>query len=488
MKIHELLDGAGVVFASSPELLNLPVLGLAYHSAQAGFGFLFFAFGGSKVDGGRFANDALARGAVAVVYDATPAVPPEHPYLVVAHGRHALALASKRFYNLPDEAIDIIAFTGTNGKSTGTMLADGILQHAGHKTSLINTIGYHVGGESRPAVNTTPESLDIYRIAAETRDLGGRYLSMEISSHALALGRAEYLKVAAAVFTNLTRDHLDFHLTMEAYGAAKARLFGPDFAPANAILNADDPFTPHIAVAPQSRRLTYGLAPGADYRAINIESGFFGLRFDIEGHAKITSRLVGDINVYNILAAAAACHAVGLTWDEIAAGVEAFAGVPGRFERVEAGQDFLVVVDYAHTDAAITNVIRVARQLLNGQGRVLTLFGCGGDRDRAKRPLMGMAAAKDSDFVFLTSDNPRSEDPLAIINDAVVGARRFDTPLTVEPDREKAIFAAINEARSGDVVLLTGKGHEDYQILGDRKIHVSDREVALKAIQARGAR
>jgi UDP-N-acetylmuramoyl-L-alanyl-D-glutamate--2,6-diaminopimelate ligase len=275
---------------------------------------------------------------------------------------------------------------------------------------------------------------------------------------------------------------------MEAYGAAKARLFGPDFAPANAILNADDPFTAHIAVAPQSRRLTYGLAPGADYRAVNIESGFFGLRFEIEGHAKLTSRLVGDINVYNILAASAACHAVGLTWDEIASGVEAFAGVPGRFERVEAGQDFLVVVDYAHTDAAITNVIRVARQLLNGQGRVLTLFGCGGDRDRSKRPLMGMAAAKDSDFVFLTSDNPRSEDPFAIINDAVVGARRFDTPLTVEPDREKAIFAAIAEARPGDIVLITGKGHEDYQIIGEKKIHFSDREVALKAIQARGAR
>jgi len=488
MTIHELLDGAGVVFASSPETLNLPVRGLAYHSGKVAPGYLFFAFGGSKVDGGRFASDALARGAVAVVYDAPPAAPPEHPYLVVAHGRHALAAAAKRFYGNPDESVAVIGFTGTNGKSTGTMLADGILRHAGHITSLINTIGYHVGGVAIPAVNTTPESLDVYRIAAETRDLGGRFLSMEISSHALALGRVEYLRVAAAVFTNLTRDHLDFHLTMEEYFAAKARLFSPDFAPLSAILNADDEWTPQIAVAPSSRRLTYGLSPGADYRAVDIESGFFGLRFAIEGHAKITSRLVGDINVYNILAAAAACHSVGLSWDEIAAGVEAFPGVPGRFERVEAGQDFLVVVDYAHTDAAITNVIRVARQLLDGKGRVITLFGCGGDRDRSKRPLMGMAAARDSDFVVLTSDNPRSEDPIAIINDAVVGARRFDTPLIVEPDREKAIFAAIHEARPGDIVILAGKGHENYQIIGDRKIDFSDHEVALRALRAKGGK
>lgn len=488
MNVHELLEGAEIVSAAPLETLNLPVRGLAYDSRHAAPGYLFFAFAGSKLDGARFADDAIARGAAAVIYDTPQAAPPAHPHVVVAHGRRALAAAAKRFYGRPDEAIDIIAFTGTNGKSTGTMLADAILQHAGHKTSLINTIGYHVCGAPRPAVNTTPESLDVFRIAAETRDAGGRYLSMEISSHALALGRVEGLRTAAAVFTNLTRDHLDFHLTMEEYGAAKARLFGPDFQPRSAILNADDPFTPHIAVAPQSRRLTYGLAPGADYRAVEIESGFFGLRFRVDGHAAITSSLVGDINIYNILAAAAACHSVGLTWDEITAGIEAFRGVPGRFERVEAGQDFLVVVDYAHTDAAITNVIRVARQLLNGNGRVLTLFGCGGDRDRAKRPLMGMAAAKDSDFVILTSDNPRSEDPLSIINDAVVGARRFDTPLLVEPDREKAIFGAIHEARPGDIVLLTGKGHEDYQLIGDQKIDFSDHEVALRAIAARGSR
>ncbi len=253
MTVEQLLQGAGLVAVSSPELLQVPVLGLAYDSRQAAPGYLFFAFPGSNVDGGRFAADALARGAVAVVYDTPPAVPPGHPHIVVAHGRRALAAAARRFYQNPDTALQVIGFTGTNGKSTGTMLTDGILQHAGCKTSLINTIGYHRCGEPLPAVNTTPESLDVFRLAAETRDLGGRFLTMEISSHALALGRVEGLQLAAAVFTNLTRDHLDFHGTMEAYGAAKARLFGPDFAPATAILNADDPFSAHIAVAPSSR-------------------------------------------------------------------------------------------------------------------------------------------------------------------------------------------------------------------------------------------
>lgn len=465
--------------------MDLAVAGVAYDSRTCGPGFLFFAFPGSKMAGSRFAHDAMARGAVAVVYDELPDDPPDHPYILVRHGRHALAAAARRFYEAPDSSIDVIGFTGTNGKSTGSLLTDAILRHAGHTTSLINTIGYHVCGEPRPAVNTTPESLDVFRIAAETRDGGGRFLSMEISSHALTLGRVEGLQLAAAVFTNLTRDHLDFHHTMEEYGAAKARLFGPDFSPRTAILNADDPFTEQIAVSPDSRRVTYGMGKGADYRAVDIRSDFGGLHFRIENQADVVSRLVGDINVYNILAAAAACHSVGLTWPEISSGIEAFEGVPGRFELVKGRQDFLVAVDYAHTDAAITNVIRVARELLRGKGRVLTLFGCGGDRDRTKRPLMGMAAAKDSDYTVLTSDNPRSEDPLAIINDAVVGARRFDTPLLVEPDREKAIFAIIAAARPGDIVLITGKGHEDYQIIGDKKIDFSDREVALRAIGAR---
>lgn len=487
MTIRELLGGMEIIAAAPAGILDSEVAGVAYHSKQAGPGYLFFAFAGVNADGRRFADDAVARGATAVVYEQLPLEPPPHAYLVVAHGRRALARVSRNFFGKPDEAIAVTAFTGTNGKSTGTMVVDGILRHTGRRTSLINTIGYHVCGQSRPAVNTTPESLDVYRMLAETRHAGGTHLTMEISSHALALGRVEDLSVAVAVFTNLTRDHLDFHGTMDEYFAAKARLFGEEFRPGAAVLNADDDWTQRIRVARQTRPITYGIRNEAILRAVNIESGFFGLRFEIAGITRVKSSLIGEINVYNILAAAGACHALGLGWDEIAAGVEAFAGVPGRFERVDAGQDFLVVVDYAHTDAAIGNVISAARGLLRGEGRVITLFGCGGDRDRAKRPLMGMAAAKDSDFVVLTSDNPRNEDPLAILNDALVGARRFDTPLLVEVDREKAIFAAITEARTGDIVLLTGKGHERYQVLAGRTIAFDDREVARRALEARHA-
>jgi UDP-N-acetylmuramoyl-L-alanyl-D-glutamate--2,6-diaminopimelate ligase len=485
MTVRELLAHMAVQETSSVPL-DEPVAGLSHDSRRIGPGYLFFAFAGARADGRRFAQSAIEQGALAVVYEQQAPEGKTHPYIVVAHGRRALAAAARQFYGCPDESVQVIGFTGTNGKSTGTMLTDAILQSAGKRTSLINTIGYHLCGTPLPAVNTTPESLEIYRLLRETLDRGGECLTMEVSSHALALGRVEYLRFAVAVFTNLTRDHLDFHGTMEAYFAAKARLFGEDFHPAVAVLNADDAYSPRIALAAGTRRITYGTAPGATIRAVDIASGFEGLEFRIEGGPAVRSRLVGDINVYNILAAAGACRGLDMDWDRIVSGIASFRGVPGRFERVEAGQPFLVVVDYAHTDAAITNVIRIARQLAGANGRVLTLFGCGGDRDRTKRPLMGAAAARDSDFVVLTSDNPRSEDPLAIIHDAAIGARGYDTPLHVEPDRAAAISAILQAARSGDVVLLTGKGHEDYQVLADRTIPFSDRDVALRALHALG--
>ncbi|MBM3786388.1 MAG: UDP-N-acetylmuramoyl-L-alanyl-D-glutamate--2,6-diaminopimelate ligase [Acidobacteria bacterium] len=483
MTLRELMDEAAIVAVSSSEILDVAVAGLTYDSRTAGPGYAFFAFAGAKADGRRFAAGACAQGAIAVIYEELPSPAPEHPYVAVRHLRRALAHAARRFYGAPDEAVAITGFTGTNGKSTGSLLVDGILKHSGRRTSLINTIGYHICGEPRAAANTTPESLDIYRMLAETRERRGGYLTMEISSHALELGRVAELRVAVAVFTNLTRDHLDFHGTMENYFHAKARLFGGEFKPGAAVLNADDEWSGRIPVAAGTRTVTYGIRNPAELRAVHIETGFFGLRFEIEGKTRIESKLIGDINVYNILAAAGASHALGLTWAEISEGVAAFAGVPGRFERVDAGQNFLVVVDYAHTDAALTNVIGVARNLVRGKGRVITLFGCGGDRDRAKRPLMGAAAAEASDFVVLTSDNPRSEDPLAIINDALVGVRRHDTPLLVEPDRERAIFAAIGEAKPGDIVLLAGKGHENYQVLNGRTIDFDDKEVALRALR-----
>jgi UDP-N-acetylmuramoyl-L-alanyl-D-glutamate--2,6-diaminopimelate ligase len=348
-----------------------------------------------------------------------------------------------------------------------------------------------VAGEVRPAPNTTPESLDLYRIFAELAGRGGTHVTMEVSSHALALGRVYGIRFHSAVFTNLTRDHLDFHHTMEEYFAAKQQLFDGCGAPppAHAAINADDPYGRRIVVAPQSERLAYGLGNGADVWPSRIRSTAQGLEFDMHVAGRsvaVRSPMIGKFNLYNILAACCAGLNAGLDLEAIARGVEKCSAVAGRFERVDEGQPFTVVVDYAHTDDALRNVIQAARAL--APRRVLTLFGCGGDRDRDKRPLMGAAAAELSDFVVLTSDNPRSEDPLAIMNDAMVGVRRHDVRYITEPDREKAIGSVLAEAGPGDIVLIAGKGHEPYQILRDRTIAFDDRAVARRILNGFGYR
>jgi UDP-N-acetylmuramoyl-L-alanyl-D-glutamate--2,6-diaminopimelate ligase len=316
---------------------------------------------------------------------------------------------------------------------------------------------------------------------------------MEVSSHALELGRVYGLRFHTAVFTNLTRDHLDFHGTMEAYFAAKQRLFDPGDsaghgpAPLFAVLNRDDEYARRLKLDPKTEVFWYGFGPESNLRARHISSGFQGLKFQVRrGKTRfdIESPLIGRINVYNILAACGAGLSYGVAPDAIARGIASLRAVPGRFERIDEGQPFVVVVDYAHTDDALRNVIAVARAL--NPKRVITLFGCGGDRDRAKRPLMGQAAAEGSDFVVLTSDNPRSEDPLAIMNDALVGIRRVDVRYIIEPDRAAAIARAIDEARAGDIVILAGKGHEPYQVLKDRTISFDDRAVAREVLKGYG--
>jgi UDP-N-acetylmuramoyl-L-alanyl-D-glutamate--2,6-diaminopimelate ligase len=368
-------------------------------------------------------------------------------------------------------------------------LIDSILRAAGRTTALVGTIEYHLAGRVLPAVNTTPESLDLVRLFAELERQGGTHVTMEVSSHALALGRVYGLHFHTAVFTNLTRDHLDFHGTMENYFAAKQMLFagagGPP--PPFAVLNRDDEHARNIKLHPKTKLLWYGLGQNANLRARHISSGFQGLRFDIQYGKKripIESPLVGKINVYNILAACGAALSYDIDEATVSRGIAHLPAVPGRFERVDEGQPFIVVVDYAHTDDALRNVIAVARGL--NPERVITLFGCGGDRDRTKRPLMGQAAAEASDFVVLTSDNPRSEDPIAIMNDALVGIRRTDVPHVIEPDRAAAIARALKEARAGDAVILAGKGHEPYQILKDKTIPFDDREVAREVLRGFG--
>lgn len=491
MTLRQVLAGVHSKTEIPEQLAGAEVAGIDYDSRRMAKDFLFFAFPGAHADGRSFALQAMEKGAIAVLSELTRPGEFGGPWIEVEHGRQALALASRNFYQAPDQRLGITGITGTNGKTTTSYLIESVLRTAGRTTALIGTIEYHLAGRVLPAANTTPESLDLFRLFTELERQGGSHVTMEVSSHALALGRVYGIQFHTAVFTNLTQDHLDFHTSMEAYFEAKRGLFVPreGAPPRYAVVNHDDTYGRELAPDEKTEVLWYGIEPGATLRAVNIAATVDGLRFELEdsgGRTPIESPLIGQINVYNILAACGVALSYRIDRETIARGIAACRFVPGRFERIEEGQPFLVLVDYAHTDDALRNVIRVARAL--NPSRVITLFGCGGDRDRAKRPLMGMAAGEASDFVVLTSDNPRSEDPLAIMNDALVGLRRYDTPHIVEPDREKAIRRAIEQAKPGDIVLLAGKGHEPYQVLKDRTIDFDDREVARAILKGFGYR
>ncbi|HVT91445.1 MAG TPA: UDP-N-acetylmuramoyl-L-alanyl-D-glutamate--2,6-diaminopimelate ligase, partial [Bryobacteraceae bacterium] len=458
--LDQVLSGVRRKDAGAP-LPAVRCLGLDYDSRRIQPGWLFFAFSGSKVDGRHFALEAMEKGAAGAVSEFPP--PDRFPgfWIEVEHGRVALATAAGNFYGWPDRKLNLTGVTGTNGKTTTAFLIDSLLHAAGKTTALVGTIEYRLAGKVLPAVNTTPESLDLFRMFAELAGQGGTHATLEVSSHALALGRVHGIHFHTAVFTNLTRDHLDFHRDMDDYFAAKSRLFHPEagMAPECSVINQDDEYGRRLRPQAGTQVISYSLEGDADLCARDARMSAKGLEFtlDFRGRqARIRSRLIGRINLYNILAACGAALSYGMNLELIASGIAGCPPVPGRFEQIDEGQPFTVVVDYAHTDDALRNVIAVARGLQ--PRRVITLFGCGGDRDRIKRPLMGKAAAEASDFVVLTSDNPRSEDPLSIIMDALVGIRRYDTPHVVEPDREKAIQLAIREARAGDIVILAGKG------------------------------
>ncbi|MDQ6707228.1 MAG: UDP-N-acetylmuramoyl-L-alanyl-D-glutamate--2,6-diaminopimelate ligase [Acidobacteriota bacterium] len=489
MTVAEVLAGVALKSPIPQDIASQTVAGLDYDSRKIDKNFLFFAFAGSKADGRQFAINAMERGAVAVVSDSGMPHDFSAAWVQVEHGRQALAVAARNFYEGLDARICLTGITGTNGKTTTSYLIDAILRAAGKTTALVGTIEYHLGNQILPAVNTTPESLDLYRLLHRLEEIGGTHATMEVSSHALALGRVYGLQFHTAVFTNLTRDHLDFHHTMEDYFAAKQLLFtGAGAAPpAFAAINADDPYGMQIRTAPETTVLRYGTGADSEVKARHIASSFDGLRFEVQNGKErfnIESKLIGRINVYNILAACCVGLSYRLPVEIIARGIADCAGIPGRFERVDEGQPFVVVVDYSHTDDALRNAILVARGL--HPRKVITLFGCGGDRDRTKRPVMGEVAAELSDLVVLTSDNPRSEDPLQIMNDVMVGLRRKDTRLIVEPDRAEAIRRAIEEAQPGDFVILAGKGHETYQVLADKTIPFDDRATAREVLRGYG--
>ena len=497
MTFQQLLQGAEVLSQNG----NPAVAGVEYDSRRVRPGTVFVAMKGETSDGNRFIDQAIAAGAIAIVTDSASEAPrPAVAWAQVVHGRRALARLSANFYKRPAERIANTGITGTNGKSTTAFLIESILQAAGRKTVLVGTIEYHVAGKILPAPHTTPEALESNRLLSEGLGLGVTEAVMEVSSHALEQQRVFGIPFDVAVFTNLTRDHLDYHGTMENYFRAKQVLFdgcGTD-PPRAAVLNIDDEYGRQLWKFCKKKSalvLSYGLTSGGgdcDFRAESVEITPRGTRFQMvtrSGKIAMWSPLIGNVNVYNVLAASAAGHARDCSIEAIAKGIFDLTSVPGRFERVDCGQPFTVVVDYAHTDDALRNLTALARDFVARaglKGKVITLFGCGGDRDRAKRPLMGEAAGKGSDFVVLTSDNPRSEDPLAIINDALVGLQKSGTKYSMEPDRRKAIAFALQRAAPGDIVLLAGKGHEKVQITKEGTIPFDDVDVARENLKALG--
>jgi UDP-N-acetylmuramoyl-L-alanyl-D-glutamate--2,6-diaminopimelate ligase len=489
VKLRDLLQG---IEARVPESAQeLEIRQVACDSRKVQPRALFFALHGAKADGNEFIRDAVSRGAAAIASEepAPAAIPSSVVWIQVSEARKALAVAAANFFGHPAEALQLVAVTGTNGKTTTTSLIDAIVKASGAKTGLFGTIAYHTPLGEYPAPNTTPESVDLQGFLAEIRDAGGKFGVLEASSHSLAMDRLWGCHFAAAVFTNLTREHMDYHKTFDDYFAAKKKLFEGTGAgaPEVAVINTDDEYGKRLTGLAK-KTVTYGLESDADITTKKFQLTFNGLAFTSQtpnGKVQVASPLVGRINVYNILAAIGAAQAFGLSNEVIEAGIRSLESVSGRFQRIDLGQPYFVVVDYAHTDDALENLIRTAREL-NPKGRIITLFGCGGGKDRTKRPVMGEVTGRLSDLTILSSDNPRTEDPLKIISDIIVGLQKTPGKYLIEPDREKAIGVAMDEARPGDIILLAGKGHENYQILADRTLEFDDRDMARRALRERG--
>jgi UDP-N-acetylmuramoyl-L-alanyl-D-glutamate--2,6-diaminopimelate ligase len=503
MKLGDLLIGLETRTTLPPGWRDREVRDIAHDSRKVKPGSLFVAVRGFHSDGHQFISQAIKKGASAIVAEKKvgPPVPADMPLLIVDDSRRALALLANAFFGHPSRRLKLIGITGTNGKTTTTHLVKSIIEAAGHTAGLIGTIDYRVGDKVYPAPNTTPESLELQRLLSEMVGLGASHCVMEVSSHALALNRIEGCEFAVAGFTNLTQDHLDFHKNMDAYFQAKLRLFTGLTPEAWAVVNSDDERGVEIVRKTRARVITTGYGELANVRPLGtIRHSMNGLMFDAAspaGTIPVESSLVGRYNIYNILTAIGIGAALGIGADMIASGIRKMKAVPGRMEQVDEGQPFGVVVDYAHTEDALVRLLESVREVT--AGRVITVFGCGGDRDKTKRPRMGAAAIAGSDIVIITSDNPRTEDPLSIIRDIELGLAdrgvkksAKDTtkqvppgmkPYYVIPGRHEAVAVAIGLAKPGDVVVLAGKGHEDYQIIGEKKMHFDDREVAREEIR-----
>jgi UDP-N-acetylmuramoyl-L-alanyl-D-glutamate--2,6-diaminopimelate ligase len=469
------------------------VTGLTADSRRVGPGDCFVAVPGLRQDARRFVPEAVGRGARLVVTEGDAVAGVDVAQVLVPSARLALARLAGAWHGHPSRALTLVGITGTNGKTTTSYLTEAVLRASGRATGVIGTIQYVVGAEVRPAGQTTPEALELQEMLAAMRRQGVRGVAMEVSSHALALRRVDGLEFDVAVFTNLTQDHLDFHGTLDAYRDAKRRLFELLAASTKprptAVVNVDDPAGAAMVAGLPVRTLGFGLGPGADVRATEWTSTLEGIRLGVEtprGPLALASPLIGEHNVMNLLAAVGVGIALDVVPDRIAGALASVAAVPGRFEQVRAGQPFVVVVDYAHTPDALERVLTTARKLT--PGRLAVVFGCGGDRDRGKRPLMGGIAGRLADRVWVTSDNPRSERPEAIIAAIVAGLARAgasEDRVAVDPDRTAAIRAALGWARAGDTVVIAGKGHETYQLVGAEVLPFDDREVARRVLAER---
>ena len=471
MYLDELFPGAPAV----------DIAGLAYDNRAAGPRDLFFCVRGFTTDGHRFAADAVSRGAAALVVDHLVDV--DIPQVEVPDVRRAMATAAAKFYGDPTRTLQVVGVTGTNGKTTTAYLVRALLEAAGRQSGLLGTVKSIVGGLEREAGRTTPEAIDLQRTFREMLDAGDAACVMEVSSHALELARVDGVNFAVGIFTNLTQDHLDFHPTMEDYFLAKRKLF-TECQTQTAIINVDDAYGRRLAADPEIERpVTFALDdPAASFRASDLKSDLDGSSFTVhtpDGVSELRSPLRGRFNVYNALAALAAARALGIAADVAFAAIQRAGQVPGRFETVDEGQSFAVLVDYAHTPDSLENVLAAARVLT--EGRLHVVFGCGGDRDRGKRPLMGGIAARLADHVIVTSDNPRSEDPASIIDEILTG---IELPVEHEVDRRLAITAAISAADAGDVVVIAGKGHEQGQEFANgQKLPFDDVTVAREALR-----
>ncbi|MGZ6545475.1 MAG: UDP-N-acetylmuramoyl-L-alanyl-D-glutamate--2,6-diaminopimelate ligase [Actinomycetota bacterium] len=461
---------------------QVAITDVAFDSREVTRGAVFFCVPGRHVDGHIYATQSVNAGASAFVVERWLDV--EAPQALVPTVRGAMGPMSAAAFGHPASAMTTVGVTGTNGKTTVTYLLASIFDAAGWIPGVVGTTGASVAGAPVPLVRTTPEAPDLQRLLARMRDAGVRGAALEVSSHALEQQRVDGVVFDAAIFTNLSQDHLDYHRTMDAYFDAKARLFSPDHAH-RALVNVDDPSGRRLWRELEIPSMTFGVAAEADLRARDVVVDRDGVGFTIDG-IEIRSRLRGAFNVENLLAAAAAARSLGIDEDAIGRGLASLREVPGRMEPIEAGQDFLVVVDYAHTPDSIRSVLRASRPLTSG--RLILVFGCGGDRDRAKRFPMGAAATANADLSVVTTDNPRSEDPLAIIAEIEPGAKEGGGAFVIEPDRRAAIRLALHEAQAGDVVVVAGKGHEPIQEFRDQVIPFDDRVVAREELQAMGSR